>query len=98
MRAALALNGLTGLLFKFSILCCRLRVYTSDAHQEPIRISAMERICENSLLTIFAKKVLLQMFDWVLNMSLSLREKCPNTELFLVRILLYSARIQENTD
>ena len=27
-----------------------------------------------------------------------LREKCPNTELFLVRIFLYSVRIQENTD
>ena len=24
--------------------------------------------------------------------------KCPNTELFLVRIFLYSVRIQENTD
>ena len=29
---------------------------------------------------------------------LSLREKCPNTELFLVRIFLISVRIQENTD
>ena len=28
----------------------------------------------------------------------ALRKKCPNTELFLVRILLYSVRIQENTD
>ena len=28
----------------------------------------------------------------------TLREKCPNTELFLVRIFLYSVRIQENTD
>ena len=27
-----------------------------------------------------------------------LREKCPNTEFFLVRIFLYSVRIQENTD
>ena len=27
-----------------------------------------------------------------------LREKCPNTELFLFRIFLYSPRIQENTD
>ena len=26
--------------------------------------------------------------------SYSLREKCPNTELFLVRIFLYSDRIQ----
>ena len=30
--------------------------------------------------------------------SMSLREKCPNTELFLVRIFMYSVRIQENTD
>ena len=30
--------------------------------------------------------------------TLSLREKCPNTELFLVHIFLYSVRIQENTD
>ena len=29
---------------------------------------------------------------------LTLREKCPNTELFLVGIFLYSDRIQENTD
>ena len=28
----------------------------------------------------------------------ALREKCPNTEFFLVRILLYSVRIQENAD
>ena len=27
----------------------------------------------------------------------SLREKCPTTELFLVRIFLYSVQIQENT-
>ena len=26
------------------------------------------------------------------------RENCPNTGLFLVRIFLYSVRIQENTD
>ena len=30
--------------------------------------------------------------------ALTLREKCPNTEFFLVRIFLYSGRIQENTD
>ena len=29
---------------------------------------------------------------------LILREKCPNTQFFLVRIFLYSVRIQENTD
>ena len=28
----------------------------------------------------------------------ALREKCPNTEFILVRIFLYSVRIQENTD
>ena len=27
-----------------------------------------------------------------------LRYTCPNTEFFLVRIFLYSVRIQENTD
>ena len=32
-----------------------------------------------------------------LNMR-ALREKCPNTEFFLVRIFLYSDWIQENTD
>ena len=30
--------------------------------------------------------------------QIALREKCPNMELFLVRIFLYSVRIQENTD
>ena len=29
---------------------------------------------------------------------MAMREKCPNTELFLVRIFLYSVQIQENTD
>ena len=33
-----------------------------------------------------------------LGCTISLREMCPNTELFLVRIFLYSVRIQENTD
>ena len=28
----------------------------------------------------------------------TLHEKCPNTELFLVRIFLYSVQIQENAD
>ena len=32
------------------------------------------------------------------SVSLTLREKCPNTEFFPVRIFLYSVRIQENTD
>ena len=27
-----------------------------------------------------------------------MRENCPNIEIFLVRIFLYSVRIQENTD
>ena len=30
--------------------------------------------------------------------TFTLREKCPNTELFLVHVFLYSVRIQENMD
>ena len=30
--------------------------------------------------------------------SMTLREKCPNTDFFLVRIFLYSVQIQENAD
>ena len=30
--------------------------------------------------------------------SLREKEKCPDTEFFLVRIFLHSVRIQENTD
>ena len=30
--------------------------------------------------------------------NLALRGKCPNTEFFLLRIFLYSVRMQENTD
>ena len=30
--------------------------------------------------------------------KLTLRENCPNTEFFLVRILLYSVQIRGNTD
>ena len=37
-------------------------------------------------------------FDKLLTAKLSLREKCPNTELFLVRLFLYSDWIQENKD
>ena len=38
--------------------------------------------------------------EWLKGFSnnLPLREKCPNTELFLVRIFLFSDWIQENTD
>ena len=35
---------------------------------------------------------------YYLDQDLALREKCPNTELFLVRIFLYSVQIQKNTD
>ena len=28
----------------------------------------------------------------------TMREKCPNTEVFLVRIFLYSVQMQENKD
>ena len=35
-------------------------------------------------------------FQWHVRKRL-LREKCPNTKFFLVRIFLYSVRIQENT-
>ena len=31
-------------------------------------------------------------------MEITLREKCSNTDFFLVRIFLYSEWIQENTD
>ena len=31
-------------------------------------------------------------------LHVALREKCPNKELFLVRIFLHSDWIQENTD
>ena len=30
--------------------------------------------------------------------KLTLRENCPNTKLFLVRIFLYLVRVQENAD
>ena len=32
------------------------------------------------------------------NDIISLREKCPDTELFLIRIFPYSVRMRENTD
>ena len=33
-----------------------------------------------------------------LKTKITLREKCPSTEFFLVRNFLYSGRIQENAD
>ena len=41
---------------------------------------------------------ILEKFEFPRFSKLALREKCPNTELFLVHIFLYSVRIQENTD
>ena len=35
---------------------------------------------------------------WSIYSTRSLREKCPNTEFFLIHIFLYSVRMQENTD
>ena len=42
------------------------------------------------------KTYILSIFILLLNQTL--RKKCPNTELFLVRIFLYSVQIQENAD
>ena len=54
---------------------------------------------DNMYLIQFSNFILIS-FTWWLgdNKDISLREKCPNTELFLVRIFLYSVRIQENTN
>ena len=43
-------------------------------------------------------KKLSQNYFSVFRKKHSLREKCPNTGLFLVRIFLFSVRIQENKD
>ena len=51
--------------------------------------------------SVVLKKVIKQYpYSQLLKKSVkdSLREKCPNTKFFLVRIFLYSVRIQENTD
>ena len=49
---------------------------------------------KNLLLNTFMKE---KYFAFFLSWN-KLREKCPNTECFLVRIFLYSIRIQENRD
>ena len=51
---------------------------------DKIRISYLKQVCHMTKLMI--------------SLLPTLREKCPNTELFMVRIFLYSARIQKNTD
>ena len=43
-------------------------------------------------------KIALKVTANISKIQTTLREKCPNTELFLVRVCLYSVRIQENTD
>ena len=43
-------------------------------------------------------KIFLLCFSWHFFVDFTLREKCPNTEFFLVRIFLYSDRILKNTD
>ena len=56
-------------------------------------------------LTILEKNFILDIWlgseyasAWNTCEQLPLRERCPNTEFFLVRIFLYSVQIRENTD
>ena len=50
------------------------------------------------LLLLFMLLLISLLLLSLLSLLDSLREKCLNTELFLVRIFLYSVRIQENTE
>ena len=76
-------------------------------HAEVINWEHRKDVTINSI-TYFAQS-LLCVISWfnlkdILNLnflnsdSLTLREECPNTGLFLVRIFLYSVQIQENAD
>ena len=76
-------------------------------HAEVINWERRKDVTINSI-TYFAQS-LLCVISWfnlkdILNLnflnsdSLTLREECPNTGLFLVRIFLYSVQIQENAD
>ena len=76
-------------------------------HAEVINWEHRKDVTINSI-TYFAQSLLF-VISWfnlkdILNLnflnsdSLTLREECPNTGLFLVRIFLYSVQIQENAD
>ena len=52
-------------------------------------------LTSSSYLYIFKLRITSASIGWN---PFALREKCPNTELFLVRIFVYSVQIQENTD
>ena len=58
-------------------------------NSENYRITVREYILES-------KVTPLKTNNW--RVHVSLREKCPNTEFFLIRICLYSAWIRVNTD
>ena len=76
--------------FIFDVNMC-LRIRIVNCIEE--RLKKLKTAC---MLSLMEKKVKMQVQDCFL--SESLREKRPSTELFLVRIFLYSVRIQENTN
>ena len=68
-----------------SFLCCELNIQFKW-NKLNFRLTFFNQFCHLFLLVPSTK------------LYITLREKCPNTEFFLVRIFLYSFRIQENTD
>ena len=57
----------------------------------------MEHIVNGKSTTVNAICLLLKRFSMLLPLSISLREKCPNTELYLVRIFPHLDWIQRDT-
>ena len=61
----------------------------------------IRKVFENVNNSIFIKYQIETITKFILQETKTkqtLRKKCSNTELFLVRIFLYSNRVQENTD
>ena len=61
----------------------------------------IRKVSENVNNSIFIKYQIETITKFILQETKTkqtLRKKCSNTELFLVRIFLYSNRVQENTD
>ena len=82
-----------------SFFCSKEKVKSSRLFQSELFEHILKPKC-NTLPWGWSKKTL-DFWHWLgflIIRQWTLREKCPNTEFFLVCIFLYSVRIQENTD
>ena len=80
---------------KLGDACCDVVQAAGNVHSNPSELYAKKDLSDKA--KDVSEKVNHILFN-LLFRSLTLREKCPNAEFFLILFLLYSDWIQENTD